>query len=260
VSATTGNINHPRAKLGVGNLATLNKDKAALLPTLKKFHQQYYSANIMKLILVGKQSNKEFKVIATKHFGNIKNNNIERPVVLQQAYNKEDLGQHIFVKSKVKHPVLAIEFAIANNVADWQSKANAYLSHLLSSEENGTLISTLRERGLIQDAQVMILPNVWGNSGSAFIQFILTEKGQKDKDTILSHTFAYINLLKAQGISQPYSDELKGLLNLQFEDFVTPQPLQLAVQLSQSIYDIPTQHLIDHSYLLNKRGTSINFD
>lgn len=249
VFARTGNETHPRVQLGVGNLETLNKDKSALLPALKEFHQQYYSANIMKLVLVGKESHKALKAIAQKHFSTIKNNNINRPVVLQAPYKKEHLKKHIYVKSKVKHPALAIEFAIENNIGDWQNKTNVYLAHLLSSEEDGALISTLRDQGLIQTASVAILPNVWGNSGSAFIDFSLTDKGQANKESIFSQTFAYIELLKTQGINQAYADELKGLLTLQFEDFITPQPLQLAIHLSQVIYNYPTQHLIDHSYL-----------
>ncbi len=249
VIAQTGNKNHPRVQLGVGNLDTLNKDKSDLLPALKKFHQQYYSANIMKLILVGNQSHEALRAIATKYFSTIKNNNIKRPSNKAAPYSKEHLKQHIFVKSNVKHPILSMEFVIDNNISDWQNKTNAYLTQLFSSEEEGSLIASLREQGLIQTATIAILPNIWGNSGSAFIDFLLTDKGQSNKQDIVSHTFAYIELLKTRGINKAYADELRGLLALESDNFITPNPLQLAIELSQVIYDYPTQHLMDHRYV-----------
>jgi protease-3 len=249
VIAQTGNKNHPKVQLGVGNLDTLNKDKSGLLAALKKFHQHYYSANIMKLVLVGNQSHKTLRAIATKYFSTLNNNNIERPSTNEAPYNKEHLKQHIFVKSNAKHPALSMEFVIDNNISDWQNKTNVYLAQLLSSEEDGSLIASLREQGLIQTAIISILPNIWGNSGSAFIDFLLTDKGQANKKNIVSHTFAYIELLKTGGINKAYADELRGLLALESESFITPNPLQLAIELSQVIYDYPTQHLMDHRYM-----------
>ena len=74
----------------------------------------------MKLVLVGKQSPKELKKLATKYFSKIKNNNVNRPVTSFASYRKEDLGKNIFIKSKVKSPELVIEFAIDDNSSMWK--------------------------------------------------------------------------------------------------------------------------------------------
>ena len=76
-AANTGNPNHPRLKLGVGNKDTLSNDESELLKHLNNFYKEFYSANLMKLVLVGKQSPKELEKLATKYFSKIKNNNIE---------------------------------------------------------------------------------------------------------------------------------------------------------------------------------------
>ncbi|REL37099.1 insulinase family protein [Thalassotalea euphylliae] len=251
-AARTGNLAHPRVQLGVGNLETLNKDKAALLAELGNFHQDFYSANIMKLVLVGNQTPKQLKKLAKKYFSNIKNKKVERPVTLLPAYQTEHLGQHIYVQSKVKVPLLAVEFAIPNNMSQWQSQANAYVQKLIASQEEGSLLATLTEQGLIQFGNVMFMPNAWGNNGSAFIQFVLTEKGQAQQDTILASTFSYLEQIKSQGISQAHFDELKGLLNLQYEDYRAPAALPLAMQLAQPIFDVPSEHLIDHNFVAKR--------
>ena len=77
-AAMTGNLNHPKTLLGVGNKETLSSEKEILLQSLREFHKRYYSANIMKLILVGNESPRKLKRMAKKYFGSIKNTNASR--------------------------------------------------------------------------------------------------------------------------------------------------------------------------------------
>ena len=69
--ALTGNPSHPRVKLGVGNKDTLGTNEKQLLGSLRDFHSKYYSANLMKLVLVGNQSSKELAKLAKKYFSKI---------------------------------------------------------------------------------------------------------------------------------------------------------------------------------------------
>ena len=62
--AMTGNIDHPRVKLGVGNKETLSEQRDTLLKSLREFYDRYYSANIMKLVLIGNQPPKQLKKLA----------------------------------------------------------------------------------------------------------------------------------------------------------------------------------------------------
>ena len=64
VTVNTTNPNHPKSQLGVGNNETLSRDKEILLSSLREFYNQYYSANLMKLVLVGNQSQRELKSYA----------------------------------------------------------------------------------------------------------------------------------------------------------------------------------------------------
>ena len=66
--ALTGNPSHPRVKLGVGNKETLGTNEEQLLSSLRDFHSKFYSANLMKLVLVGNQSSKELAKLARKYF------------------------------------------------------------------------------------------------------------------------------------------------------------------------------------------------
>ena len=248
-AANTGNPDHPRLKLGVGNKDTLSSNEKDLLNHLNSFYEDYYSANLMKLVLVGKQSPKELKKLATKYFSKIKNNNVNRPVTSFASYRKEDLGKNIFIKSKVKSPELVIEFAIDDNSSMWKSKPNAYIEMILNSQEPNSLMSFLNEEGLIESGSASIDPNAWGADGSAFISYTLTDKGLDNKDTIIENTFQYIDMMKADGIKKEYFDELAGINQIQFEDYRSPEALNLAVQFAFNIFDVPLQNIIDYSYV-----------
>ncbi|MEP0355271.1 insulinase family protein [Paraglaciecola sp.] len=252
VAAHTGNTAHPRFKLGVGNNKTLNKKGSDLVAALKNFHYQHYSANIMKLTLVGKQSSEQLKKLAKEYFSSIENKEINRPVTSVNAYNAENLGQHIYIKSKVKLPILTIEFPVANNLSDWKNKPNEYITHLLNSEEEGSLLFTLREQGYIQTGRSIFAPNIWGHTGSAFLEYVLTEKGQNNQDDILRNTFQYIELIKQSGIKQAYFDELSAIKSMQFEDYRALPAPNLAMTLSQRVFDFPVKNIIDADYLVDR--------
>lgn len=248
-SAATGNPLHPRTKLGVGNKATLSSLEDELLIKLNDFYKKNYSANLMKLVLVGKQSPKELKKLAKKYFSKIKNNNIERPVTSIPSYRKSDLGKNIYIKSKVKSPELVIEFAIQDNSSRWRSKPNEYVEMLLNSQEPNSLMTMLSEEGYIQDGSASIQQNGWGADGSAFISYTLTDKGVAEKEFIISSTFNYIDLVKTNGVNDKYFNELAGINKIQFEDYKSPEALQLAVSFAFKIYDVPLKNIIDSSYV-----------
>ena len=94
-AAMTGNLNHPKTLLGVGNKETLSSEKEILLRSLREFHKRYYSANIMKLILVGNESPRKLKRMAKKYFGSIKNTNASRDLIDAKAYLPENLKKNI---------------------------------------------------------------------------------------------------------------------------------------------------------------------
>ena len=248
-AANTGNPQHPRLKLGVGNKDTLSSNETELLEHLNSFYEKYYSANLMKLVLVGKQSPKELKKLATKYFAKIKNNNIDRPLTSATSYRKQDLGKNIYIRSRVKSPQLAIEFPVDNNSSLWRSKPNEYIEMLLNSQEPNSLMSFLNEEGLVESGSASIDPLLWGADGSVFISYTLTDKGLNNKNIIIENTFRYIDLIRANGIKKEFFDELAGINQIQFEDYSSPEALSLAVQFAFDIYDIPHKNIIDYSYI-----------
>ena len=97
-AAMTGNPNHPRILLGVGNKETLSVKREILLKELKDFYNKYYSSNIMKLVLVGNESPQKLKRLAKKYFAGIKNKKINRQSINISAYLPTNLKKNIYIK------------------------------------------------------------------------------------------------------------------------------------------------------------------
>tara|TARA_B110000003_G_scaffold144631_1_gene145714 strand:+ start:1641 stop:4424 length:2784 start_codon:yes stop_codon:yes gene_type:complete len=246
-SVNTTNPNHPKSQLGVGNNETLSRDKEILLSSLREFYNQYYSANLMKLVLVGNQSQRELKSYAKKYFGNIKNNKIERPVTKESGYLKDSLLKNIYVQTKTGQPSLTLEFPFKDNRDKWKSKPNQYVSRLLNSQEENSLFSYLTDEGYIEGGVASINPNVWGADGAVFFDFTLTSKGLANKDLVIDLTFKYIDLISTQGINKKYYDEMKAINDREFEDYTPPQALSMAVNFGSQIFDVPIENLIDYN-------------
>ena len=247
VAVNTTNPDHPKTQLGVGNNETLSRDKDVLLNSLRNFYNQYYSANLMKLVLVGNQSPRELKSYAKKYFGGIKNNNVKRPITKVPGYLDDSLLKNIYVQTKAGAPSLSLEFPFKDNRDNWKSKPNQYVSRLLNSQEENSLFSYLTDEGFIEGGGASINPNAWGADGAVFIDFTLTNKGVNNKDLIIDLAFKYINLISLNGINKKYFDEMKAINDREFKDYTPPEALSMAVNFGRQIFDVPVKNLIDYN-------------
>lgn len=77
------NPKHPYSRFGTGNLETLKenpiKQGLNIRDELLKFHEKYYSANIMKLVVLGKEPLDQLTQWVIEKFSAIKNKNVPIP-------------------------------------------------------------------------------------------------------------------------------------------------------------------------------------
>ena len=248
-AAMTGNLNHPRILLGVGNKETLSAKRDTLLKELKDFYNKYYSSNIMKLVLVGNESPQKLKRLAKKYFASIKNKKIDRQKINIPAYLPTNLKKNIYIKSKEKSSGIGIEFPIKNNLGDWKKKPNQYLAKILNAQEKNSLMGRLDDEGYIQGGQASFLPDAWGFDGSMFIDLNLTEFGEKNKDGIISMIFNYLNVISENGVTTAHFNELKATNNIAYENYTSLPPLQAALTLTDRIFELEPVHLIEYEYV-----------
>lgn len=244
-NAMTASDKHPMRKMGIGNLTTLkNKKNSNLHAELKQFHQKYYSANIMKLALVGNQDLSALKKLAVKYFSTMVNKKIVRPTTSELFFRDEHLKKHIFLDAQSQENILGLQFPLEKNSNDWMGKSNEYIHYLLTSEAPNALISSLREAGLIESMQALFDSSSYGNDGTAFVQFSLTEMGDKNHNKILAAFFKYLALINNHGVNSNYAIELKNILDNKFYNFYEPTALSLANMFSSKMFDMTVEEVL----------------
>lgn len=249
----TANPQNPSAKFSIGNLDTLkDKPDSKLQDALKHFYNSYYSANIMKLTLVGKQSLPELKAFAEKHFASIPNKNVAMPDVTVPGLTKAEMGKSIHYKPIKDLKVLYVDFPIKSNKQQWRLKPNEFVHNLISSEEPGTLGEQLRTKGLVKMVTADIDAEGYGPDGFLRVQAELTDAGLQQQDEILAAIFSYIDLIKREGLNANYYRELQAMRTKDFANAPKPEPLDQAVNLTMAQFEYPVENLLNADYVYER--------
>lgn len=245
----TANPNHPAYQMSVGNLETLTDQPGMpLYESMLEFYNRYYSADLMNLVIFGKQPIEQLQALAQKHFSSIENKSVDRPTVKQTGLTESQMGQHIFYQPQKPTRQLLIEFPITDNSDQWAVKPNQYLANLISSEEPGTAAQILREKGWVDNFTVSVQPDYYGADGMLSVNISLTEAGLDQQDNIVAAVISYIELIRQDGVDEIYYREYKAMLEKQFADIQVPKPMNQAVHFSSAMFTTPVNHLIDAYY------------
>lgn len=243
---------HPASRFAVGNLDTLPNDKeGSLRSDLINFYQQYYSANQMTLVIIGKQPLNQLESIAKQYFSAIKNNNAPTFIIEEPQFKPADLPLELTIKTLKDTQSLSLSFPTQANLPFWQSKPLYLLSSLIGYEGEGSLLALLKEKGWATGLGAS--PGQSFASESSFhIQVSLTPEGLKHTDEIVSLFFSFIQSIKKEGISQAIYNEEKLLNAQQFRFLAEQEPIHYVTQLTQSMQDFPQKNWLDAPYILEQ--------
>ncbi|KAI9336531.1 Metalloenzyme, LuxS/M16 peptidase-like protein [Obelidium mucronatum] len=239
---------HPFCKFGTGNLDTLKhapeKEGIDVRDVLLDFHAKYYSANIMKMVVIGKESIEQLSEWVIKETSAIKNSNIEVPSFPGHPLGKEQLLQQISVKPVKDTRSLQITFPLPDLTNQYLCKPSHYISHLIGHESEGSILALLKKKGWAQDL------SAGASSGAVNFSFFkisvgLTEEGSKYWEDIVVMIFQYIEMLKAAGVQEWIYDECKILSELRFRFEEKRNPASFASRVAGDLHDYPSKHILN---------------
>jgi len=251
----TINPSHPLTRMSVGNLETLvNKKDSNLLDETKTFYRHYYSANNMRLTLIGKQSIELLKTYAELYFSTIPNRDILPPTITEVGLTKNELGKEIHYRPRGSQRSIYIDLPVKIANDQWSLKAKEYLIAVIGSESKGALSDWLRTQGLAEAVEVFLQPKRYGPDGRLRLSISLTANGFKQSDRVIAATFSYLDLIKEHGIKKQLFDELKNVAEKDFKNFKRDPSYNALVKLSVDQFIYPIEHIIDSAYIYD------NFD
>ncbi|KAL5037149.1 hypothetical protein BDV3_006687 [Batrachochytrium dendrobatidis] len=248
------NPKHPFVKFGTGNLETLKDIPLSkgmnLRKVLLEFHDKYYSANIMKLAVVGKEPIETLVEWVASKFSDVKNKSIDVPIFSNDALTAAELQKEILVKPVKETRTLTLTFPCADTRKLYKCSPSQYASHLIGHESNGSILSLLKKKGWAHGLTA-------GNSGMGargfeFMRIIveLTETGLENYEDIIEIIFQYIALIKSTPIEEWIFHEAQAVTSIAFRFKEKSSPFAYASTLAKNLQLYEPQDVISGSYLL----------
>ncbi|XP_014603217.1 PREDICTED: insulin-degrading enzyme isoform X1 [Polistes canadensis] len=254
VEKSSAKPNHPYSKFGTGNKETLDtipkKKGINVREKLLEFHNKYYSANIMSLCILGKESLEELERIVVNLFSEVKNKEIEIPVWSEQPFAEEDLANIWYIVPIKDTRSLNMIFPIPDLRSHYNASPTHYISHLLGHEGAGSLLSSLKAYNWCNSLVAGRSPSP---KGFSFFQISadLTVEGIDHIDDIIMLTFQYINMLKEKKPIQWIYEEYKsiGNMNFRFKEQSSPQSYVSLIAQGLHLYNMEDVLTAEHLFL-----------
>ncbi|ORZ13145.1 Metalloenzyme, LuxS/M16 peptidase-like protein [Absidia repens] len=220
VEKTSTNPDHPWHKFGTGNLETLMETPKRLgldvREELLRFHNDYYSANIMRLCVLGREPLDQLTQWVVEKFSNVPDKNIQVPTYPGHPLTENELLKQIFVKSVKHNHLLGITFPFPDQTSYFESQPVNYISHLIGHEGSGSILSYLKKKGW-----ATYLTSGCSNGGRGFsfyhASMDLTEEGLEHYEDVVIALFQYIDMLKKMGVQRWIFDEVQSLAAIEFK-------------------------------------------
>ncbi|WVZ66425.1 hypothetical protein U9M48_015640 [Paspalum notatum var. saurae] len=236
--------NHPYHKFSTGNWDTLEvKAKEKGLDTrleLIKFYDSHYSANLMQLVVYGKDSLDNLQNLVENKFCDI--TNVGRKPFSFPGHPCTSEHLQILVKAvpiKQGH-TLRIIWPITPSVQRYKEGPCKYISHLIGHEGEGSLFHVLKKLGWAISLEAG--EEDWSYDFSFFSVVIqLTDLGHEHMEDTIGLLFRYITLLQNSGTPKWIFDELQAICETGFHYRDKGPPISYVVNISSNMQIFPPE-------------------
>ncbi|KAJ9089927.1 metalloprotease [Entomophthora muscae] len=219
VQKYTLNQSHPFSHFSTGTYDTLYKipKSKGIDPRQEiiKYYNKYYSANQMRLVVLGRESLDQLKNMTVSKFSNVRNSKIPRPSIPFSPFSKDDLGVEIDINPVENSQKLIMQFPLPSQAKFYREKPSHLLSHFLGHESTGSIMEYLKEVGWATSISTGLSEeNI--NFSMLDVGVELTPLGLENKDTIVQLVLEYAKLAKENGITKNYFDEMASINEIKF--------------------------------------------
>ncbi|KAJ3307410.1 Insulinase (Peptidase M16) [Kappamyces sp. JEL0829] len=238
---------HPFCCFGTGNMQTLNNHPKALginvRDALLAFHAKYYSANIMKLVILGKEPLDTLKQWGREKFSAIETKGLDPPP-FPIPHSPGLLKTVVCLKPVKDLRNLILLFPCSDHRDDYRTHPLSYYSHLFGHESAGSILSLLKNRGWAQNLSSGL--SHYGSRGFEFFKITveMTAEGLHHHQDILEIIFQYVQMLKQTGVQKWIYDECKLVSRTSFQFREKSSPSSYTSQLSGYMHDFVPEDIL----------------
>ncbi|TXS90164.1 peptidase M16 [Parahaliea aestuarii] len=244
------NPEHPFSQFAVGSLDSLaDRPGSSIREELLAFYHQHYSANAMRLVVMGKESLDELEALVKPMFSPVPNRDYQPAPIEAPLFAAEQLPMMVEIKPQATLRQLDVSFPVADYRSDYEVQPLSYLGNLVGHEGEGSVLSQLKAEGL---AESLSAGSGLGWRGGALfsVNVNLTERGAAQHQRVLQILFAYLDMLREQGPQQWLYEEQSQLAALRFRFKEDPEPINYVSSLSSGMHYFKPEDVLRGPYLM----------
>jgi len=239
---------HPSSKFISGNEETLSGDIRA---ELVNFFETHYSADLMTLVVIGRESTDQLQVWVEELFSDIRNTNAEPLQVNSPLFAENFLPALLQYKTLKNNPKLTLMFPVQNLRPYWRESPSNYIGNILGHEGTGSLLSQLKRRGWA-DGLYVGSGNTGLNSHTVSVVISLTRAGLLNWENIGAYVFQYIRETRQRGVERWRFEEQKLIADLNFRFAEIDSSSSYATALADALHFYSGNNVLRALYLVEK--------
>ena len=243
---------HPYHKFSTGNLETLGtsprENGIDIRDALLQYYESSYSANLMKLCILGREDLDTLASWTYELFESVRNIGRELPKYDSPVLSQDELGKIIMAKPIKDLRKLEITFVVPDTERNWDSKPTHILSHLIGHEGSGSLLAHLKTLGWANELSAGGHTVSEGNAVFT-IDIDLTKEGLKKYQEVAKIAFQYIEMLRVSLPQDWIYFELEAISRANFKFKQKMSPARTVSGLAKVLEReyIPVQHILSTS-------------
>ncbi len=250
------NAAHPGSQFSVGSEYTL-RDRGGtdgqhtLRQQLLDFYARHYSADLMTLAVVGRESVHELANMARQLFSAVPDREAEAALFTQPYFSPAHAASRLDVTPEKTHTAVAFLFPMPSVEAHYRAKPLSYIANLVGHEGEGSLLALLKTLGWAEGL----------SAGAGFmdkaqgvfeVSVQLTAPGLAHIDDIGALLFQYIALLENDGVAAWRFDEQMRLANIAFRFAPATGAGAVARHLAASMHRYPSVDVLRGPYRMDE--------
>ncbi|OAA74109.1 Metalloenzyme, LuxS/M16 peptidase-like, metal-binding protein [Cordyceps fumosorosea ARSEF 2679] len=216
------NPNHPYCHFSTGNFEVLKTIPESQGINVRdkfiEFHAKHYSANRMKLVVLGRESLDLLQKWTVQLFAAIVNKNLPQNRWTEEVpFRPADVGIQFFAKPVMDTREVNLTFPFIDEEELYEIQPSRYISHLIGHEGPGSIMSYIKSKGWANGLSAGGYSLCPGTPGIFDVQIRLTEEGLKNYPEIVKIFFQYVSLLRQSPPQEWIFQEQKGMADVDFK-------------------------------------------
>ncbi|KAJ4178578.1 metalloprotease [Fusarium falciforme] len=231
------NPNHPFYYFRTGNFEVLKTVPEARGINVRdkfiEFHAKHYSANRMKLVVLGREPLDVLQKWVVELFSPVVNKKLPPNRWPDELpFRESDLGMQCFAKPVQDLLQLNLYFPFIDEESMFASQPSRYIGYLIGHKAPGSIMWYTESKGWVNDVTVTANPICPGSPGIFKVRFDLKEEGLHKYPEIIKTFFQYIALLHESPPQEWIFQELKGMADIEFKYMEKTSPSSFTSTIS----------------------------